>query len=55
MRPPHKFIFSAGLFTAAHGFNTVGDVKPWVEVLLESKAKGLVSEFDTVCGSLPGI
>ncbi len=42
-----KLIFGAVLFTKDHGANSAEDVKPWLEALLESKAKGLVSEIDT--------
>lgn len=40
-----KLIFGAGLFTKDQGYNSVNDVEPWLEVLLESKH--LVSEIDT--------
>lgn len=42
-----KLIFGAGLFTKEYGYNSTEDVKPWLDVLLEDKAKGLVSEIDT--------
>lgn len=42
-----KLIFGAGLFVKDHGFNSAEDVKPWLETLQESKAKGLVNEIDT--------
>jgi hypothetical protein len=40
-----KLIFGAGLLNKDHGFDSAEDVKPWLEVLLESKK--LVSEVDT--------
>ena len=42
-----KLVFGAGLFTKDHGFNSNEDVKPWLDVLLDNKAKGLVNEIDT--------
>lgn len=42
-----KLIFGAGMFTKVHGFNSADDVKPWLDALLENKAKGLVTEVDT--------
>lgn len=40
-----KLIFGAGLFTKDQGFNSVEDVKPWFDTLLESRL--LVNEIDT--------
>lgn len=42
-----KLIFGAGMFTKAHGFNSPEDVKPWLDVLLENKSRGLITEVDT--------
>lgn len=42
-----KLVFGANLFTKDNGFKSAEDVKPWFDALLESKAKGLVSEIDT--------
>lgn len=45
--PAPKLIFGAGLFTSEWGYSSAEDVKPWLDVLLDNKAKGLVSEIDT--------
>ncbi|KAG6355035.1 hypothetical protein INS49_004116 [Diaporthe citri] len=45
--PAPKLIFGAGLFTKDYGYNSAEDVKPWLDVLLDNKAKGLVNEIDT--------
>lgn len=42
-----KLIFGAGMFVKDHGCNSAEDVKPWLDTLLENKAKGLVNEVDT--------
>lgn len=42
-----KLIFGAGLFTKDNGYKSAEDVKPWLYILLESKAKGLVGAIDT--------
>ena len=42
-----KLIFGASLFTKDDSFNSTEDGKPWLDVLLDNKAKALVNEIDT--------
>ncbi|KAG8158155.1 hypothetical protein KVR01_011916 [Diaporthe batatas] len=45
--PAPKLIFGSGLFTKEHGYGSAQDCKPWLDVLLDNKAKGLINEIDT--------